>query len=53
MWVSQDDIYEKDFLQKLVALYEKNAESILISCGVKVFDDFGKKKFINQLIIKF
>ena len=36
-------IFMKRFLQKLVALYEKNAESILISCGVKVFDDFEKK----------
>ena len=49
VWVSQDDIYEKDFLQKLVALYEKNTESILIGCGVEVFDDFGKKKIYQSI----
>ena len=39
----------KKFSSEMIALYEKNAESILISCGVKVFDDFEKKKIYQSI----
>ena len=52
VWVSQDDFYEKEFLEDLVAIYQKDTESILIGCGVKVFDDFGKKKTYQSITKK-